>query len=1286
MNYIVPSRLPYVEAATYTLAQTSWAGGADATATSTHTSNRTGWTKYESASSSIATSTELTITTSTTSASVTETNDTDFGAGTTASSSVIGTGDAARIELATTTGATYSLTGGSWSYRRQITFDNGSSSENLTNFPVLVKLTSSTFGFSSTSTMSTGTDIRFTDSDGSTELSYEIERWASTTDGAYVWVKVPQINGTSTSDSIYMYYGNASAADAQNATSVWSNNYEAVWHLKEVPDNSVGQIKDSTANAHNGQSVATPTQITSQIGKGISLDGTETQEIDAPDSANFEIGTNKVTWEAWVKSADTLYDVIIHRQDAANFPELYLAYNGAFLFFYHNGVDAATVLSYTSSVGSSNEWYHIAIVRDDTDSNGVNDEYTLYINGSSTATSDRNATDNANNIAGSLALGGWTVNSTMRLIGSLDEVRLSTTGTARTASWIRAQYKSMSNTFNTLGSEAQPSAAYATSSTFTSQIIDTTANTAFGTVSWNATTTASTTVSIRVRSSNSATMSGATAFSSSSCTDITSGEDISGSGCVTDGNRYIQYQVTIGSNWYVSTATVSYDSKSFNVGAQETNPLGLFFKPDGTKMYVVGVGTDDVEQYSLSTAWDVSTASYDSKSFDVNAQETDPAGLFFKPDGTKMYVVGINTYDVEQYSLSTAWDVSTASYDSKSFDVNAQEIRPTGLFFKPDGTKMYVVGFNTDDVEQYSLSTAWDVSTASYDNANFRVATQEASPYGLFFKPDGTKMYVVGVDTDDVEQYSLAANSSNATTSAFHNITINYSNTVYTTSTQTLTSNPFNMENSAGAVTKISWSETLPGGTDVKFQIRTAPDSGGNPGTWGGWSGPTNSSDYYTDPAGGETIVSSMRDGVSDQWIQFRAFIIATSTATPTLSDVTVQYVINVPPQFDQNYGTNGVTVEQLATSSEDGWGSVRIIFSARDTDTSSGTGSTTVMIEYSLDGGSTWASTTNAALNPGATTSKTMSETLYSATTTVISSTSTNASWNAKAQVTTYTTTAKIRITLNDGDALNNVTSTTSGNFTLDTTNPTSTSFTLDSSSSSDAVNINFTDNTNIQYRFSSTSIATSSDAVAWTSAGATSVSGSSTVSGGLGGNASSGESVYYQVRDAFGNYTTGTAVAPGITGDNQTRITIKDTSNPTITNYREFISWRAYVATSGATFSAYDVFRSTTTNTAYTLLATITDSATNYYTDDGVVNGTTYYYKVRFRDTDGDVSAFSAEATDAPDGQGGTDVVTPTITSIATSTVQTTWATVTWTTDELATSAVRVGTSALSYNTTST
>ena len=213
-----------------------------------------------------------------------------------------------------------------------------------------------------------------------------------------------------------------------------------------------------------------------------------------------------------------------------------------------------------------------------------------------------------------------------------------------------------------------------------------------------------------------------------------------------------QLEVTGGAVAY-DLANASYDSVSFSISTQDTNPHGIFFKPDGLKMYILGFDGDDVNEYNLSTAWDITTASF-VQSFSVATQEATPQSFFFKPDGTKLYVTGYTGDDVNEYNLSTAWDVSTASY-LQNFSVAAQETVPEGLSFKSDGTKMYVLGSTSDAVNEYSLSTAWDVSTASYVQ-NFSVASEDTNPTDLFFKSDGLKFYVVGFSGDDINEYSLS--------------------------------------------------------------------------------------------------------------------------------------------------------------------------------------------------------------------------------------------------------------------------------------------------------------------------------------------------------------------------------------------------------------------------------------------------------------------------------------------------------------------------------------------------
>jgi 6-phosphogluconolactonase (cycloisomerase 2 family) len=216
---------------------------------------------------------------------------------------------------------------------------------------------------------------------------------------------------------------------------------------------------------------------------------------------------------------------------------------------------------------------------------------------------------------------------------------------------------------------------------------------------------------------------------------------------VYNGSRWVS---THGGAWDVSTAEYV---QSFSVSAKETLPTQVAFRPDGLKMYVIGNDSDNVHEYTLSVAWDISTATF-GQSFSVSAQENSPQSLFFKPDGLKMYVLGTTGDDISEYNLSTAWDISTATYQ-QVFSVQSQESGPTGLFFKPDGLKVYICGNVSDSVHEYTLSTAWDVSTASHAQS-LGIIAEEGSSSDLFFSPDGTRMYVIGAGGDDVNQYALS--------------------------------------------------------------------------------------------------------------------------------------------------------------------------------------------------------------------------------------------------------------------------------------------------------------------------------------------------------------------------------------------------------------------------------------------------------------------------------------------------------------------------------------------------
>jgi hypothetical protein len=165
-------------------------------------------------------------------------------------------------------------------------------------------------------------------------------------------------------------------------------------------------------------------------------------------------------------------------------------------------------------------------------------------------------------------------------------------------------------------------------------------------------------------------------------------------------------------DWVDNYAEGTYASKS--VSLQSSDNRSIFFKPDGTIFYHQSRNTDEIYQYTVSTAGDLSTATYASKSLSFASKDTNTVGMAISGDGLHAYMGGVTNARIYQYDLSTAWDVSTGSDASKSLDVSGEMAYPLSFAFKSDGTKIYVLD-PSSNVLQYSLSTAWDVSTGSYD-------------------------------------------------------------------------------------------------------------------------------------------------------------------------------------------------------------------------------------------------------------------------------------------------------------------------------------------------------------------------------------------------------------------------------------------------------------------------------------------------------------------------------------------------------------------------------------------
>lgn len=229
----------------------------------------------------------------------------------------------------------------------------------------------------------------------------------------------------------------------------------------------------------------------------------------------------------------------------------------------------------------------------------------------------------------------------------------------------------------------------------------------------------------------------------------------------TDQNSDTVHEIEVTTPWDLSTATSS-SVRSFSVSSQTTSPRGIALGDSDSKLFIMGNNNDTIFKYDLSffgeeyiTPWTLSNPSFAHKSPSLYSQDSSPYGLDFKSDGTKLYVTGLFSADILQYSLSTPFDVSTATYDS---------IATTGLVssgydlvFKRDGTKVFV-NDTRRHIEEYNLSTPWDLSTISSMVNQIDTITEfnADAQFGFYVKPGGTRLYVASTQSPYIQQYNLS--------------------------------------------------------------------------------------------------------------------------------------------------------------------------------------------------------------------------------------------------------------------------------------------------------------------------------------------------------------------------------------------------------------------------------------------------------------------------------------------------------------------------------------------------
>jgi hypothetical protein len=197
-----------------------------------------------------------------------------------------------------------------------------------------------------------------------------------------------------------------------------------------------------------------------------------------------------------------------------------------------------------------------------------------------------------------------------------------------------------------------------------------------------------------------------------------------------------------------------YYANRFSVVSQNGDQQGVAISQDGLHVYSNSY-SGYVFQYDLNIAWDIRSASYSGNSFNFSGTEANMRSVTINNDGSKIYLMGSQTDKVYEINLSTPYDLNTASYNSVYFSISEAGTYPMGLSIGNDGSKMYVVNA-AGYVYQYSINSAWDLSNVSYDSKSLNASAYTSDERGVSISGNGNYLYISDASNHKIYQFYMS--------------------------------------------------------------------------------------------------------------------------------------------------------------------------------------------------------------------------------------------------------------------------------------------------------------------------------------------------------------------------------------------------------------------------------------------------------------------------------------------------------------------------------------------------
>lgn len=437
----------------------------------------------------------------------------------------------------------------SWKYRQSVGVTNTSGST-LTDYQIPIFIDTSSL-ISSSKIKNDCSDLRITDSVGTT-LPY----WIATSPSlntcgqtsTKVWVKISSISTSGT--NLYIYYGNSSASSQSNGNNIFpifadftiGTSLPSNWTKTDIGTSGTYGIGSSLSISNtNGEDVWNNIYGATHIYKNSKLSGSFTAEALVTSQSNVN---------EWAKTGIMVANSIGSTQ--SNGQAFVISTPGNGIAFQYQGVGLTSSAADTETHSGPPSIH----------------SFPLFL---------KLKKDTNNSISGFYSANGnsWTqqgtayapagVSSDQYVALFITPHNISATGNATYTFFYTRKYSGTEPSTTTPTNEQK---TYASSATYTSSIFDTSYAATYGNINFGVTTPTNTSVVVKVRTSNNSGMSGATDFSS--CDAVASNSDISSNNCVTDGHRYLQYQITLNSSDNLSAPvfnniSIQYSPPTFTV-------------------------------------------------------------------------------------------------------------------------------------------------------------------------------------------------------------------------------------------------------------------------------------------------------------------------------------------------------------------------------------------------------------------------------------------------------------------------------------------------------------------------------------------------------------------------------------------------------------------------------------------------------------------------------------------------------------------------------------------------